>query len=151
MFDFLKFYFCYEAGYAVGKKLPGVIRAMGKGFALICSFVLWVSIFDGSIIFSFSQNMWIRVTAILYCILVWGGIAGLMVLKVTKGTNLFKIYHWVLLALSLLVGVLAMEETSVGYILLGMLYGFFFIQCPEFIYKLVDAVINKILTMKGNK
>ena len=150
MFDLLKTYLCYEVGFAVGKRLPGAVRAIGKGFALLLSCIIWVSIAGGDV-FTFSLGMGIRMLAILYCIFVWGGMIGLIVLKVKKDRDWFKIYHWILLGFSLLMGVLAMEEKSFGYILLGLIVGFFLKQFPEFIYILVDAAVKKFLQMKGNK
>ena len=150
MFDLLKTYFCYEAGYAIGKRLPGAARAIGKGFGLIVSCAVWAGIVDGGL-YPYSMGMGIRILTILYGIFVWGGIIGLITLKVMKGKNLFTIYHWVLLGFSLLMGVLAMDEKTIGYVLIGLFLGFFYKQFPEFIYMIADAVVQKILQMKGNK
>lgn len=44
-----------------------------------------------------------------------------------------------------------MDEKTIGYVLIGLFLGFFYKQFPEFIYMIADAVVQKILQMKGNK
>ena len=155
MFDFLKYYAGYEVGTRIGSKLPGAVKAICKGFALVLSIVIWTSdIFAGSSTFWQDIGAGGKAMLIIYCILVWGSIVGLMVLKVWKNVNtfmnvkVFTIYHWALLVLSIAAGIIAMGTENALSIIFGVVFGFFFTMFPEFIYILADSLISKILKMK---
>ncbi|MGN1164847.1 MAG: hypothetical protein ACI4S2_00280 [Lachnospiraceae bacterium] len=160
MFDFLKFYLGYEVGFKIGKKLPGALRAICKGFALLISIALWASSFDGGVPFDRTLGIGIRVLTIIYCIIVWGCIVGIEVLKVLdvrgiyklpdmlRKMNLIRIYYWVILVLSLIVEVLNMGEISALGIVLGILYGYFLVHFPMFILTLADSVVGKAIKLK---
>lgn len=151
---FTNLYTNYAIGAEFGRKHPKLVNFIFnifKFFALLISVVLWVGTCQGDLLITIGQSLGTRIISILYCLFVWGGMVGLIVLKEKKGMDLFKFYHWLLLVLSVVVGALTLDTSSAGTIFLGALIGFFLRQCPEFIYKLADETVNKMIQMKGRK
>jgi hypothetical protein len=75
-------FYRFQLGMKVMEKLPGIVKVLWTGFSFVISLVLWLSAFDGSEIpFDYSLGIGIRLLTILYCIVVWGGLIGLAVLK----------------------------------------------------------------------
>lgn len=154
MSAFTQFYMDFAVGYEFGRKHPKLVNFILnslKFLALLISVAFWAETCQGDLLITSGQSLGIRMISILYCLFVWGGMVGLIVLKQMKGMDLFKLYHWLMLILSVVVGALAIDTSSAGTIFLGAVMGFFLRQCPEFIYKLADETVNKIIQMKGKK
>ena len=144
MLDFFKFYLGCEVGFWLGKKLPGMVRGFLKGVLLILSTVFWFTASGNNGIFEWYAGAGIKVLNILYCMIVWIGIACVIVAKIHLKKDMSQLYYWVVFALSILVGIVNVGGESFGYRLLGVLFGYFLVHFPVFVNALVGSVVDKI-------
>lgn len=146
MLDFFKFYAGVEIGWAIGKKLPGALRTLWKGFCFIVSVVIWVAIIEKeSSVLDFHISTGITTLNILYLVMVWGGIIGLITLYILKRLDYSKVYYVLLLLASLAIGVLNSMGQGIFPVIVGTFLGYITFHLPWFIYSLVLDVAKKIV------
>lgn len=91
---FTNLYTNYAIGAEFGRKHPKLVNFIFnifKFFALLISVVLWVGTCQGDLLITIGQSLGTRIISILYCLFVWGGMVGLIVLKEKKGMDLFRL------------------------------------------------------------
>lgn len=91
---FTNLYTNYAIGAEFGRKHPKLVNFIFnifKFFALLISVVLWVGTCKGDLLITIGQSLGTRIISILYCLFVWGGMVGLIVLKEKKGMDLFRL------------------------------------------------------------
>lgn len=146
MLDFFKFYAGVEIGWAIGKKLPGVLKALWKGFCFVFSVVIWASIIEKEpSVLDFHMSAGVTALNILYLILVWGGIIGLIALFVLKRMDYSKAYYILLLLISLAIGAINSMGEGIFPVLVGVFLGYTTFHLPWFIYSLALDVTRKIV------
>jgi hypothetical protein len=148
-FNNLGDFYRFQLGMKVMGKLPGIVKVLWTGFSFVLSLVLWITAFESSQIpFDHYLGIGVRILTILYCIVVWGGIIALAVLKYMKGFSKPQLYYWVVMIFSLLIEVLNMGEFSVLAVLGGLLYGYLLTPLPIFMNVAADMLVTKLKNIK---
>lgn len=158
--NLLKLYESYQTGFLFGQKYPGVVKAIFriiKGILLLCSFGIWQGYLGHGFSAWNGETAGGKAAMAAYCIVVWGGIVGLMVLKAVKNIDtlgkfsMFKIYHWVILVVSLIFHVILAKGEFAFYVIPGLLVGYLCTPLPELGYIFAEAFVNKIKKMKEGR
>lgn len=145
MLDFFKFYATYEVAFAIGKRLPGVVKGIWKGFCFMLSVVIWGALINKeSSVMDFHISGGVTALNILYILFVIGGTIGLVVLYVLKKIELSKAYYCLLMVSSLAIGTVNAMGEGVMVMIFGAFLGYAMFHLPWFVYSLAMDVTRKI-------
>lgn len=157
MLNLLAFYTGWNIGKKHGSKIVGAIKIIIKGCGLIFSIPLWVDVIrKHSDFLLFSMNDVPHTQSIIYCIIVWGGIAAHLLLLHFKNIDLKNVYSWVLVIST--IAILVINSLSGGYgdyrvvsALFSPVLAFFVIQFPALVCNVMDSLVRSDKSIKTDK
>lgn len=157
MLNLLAFYTGWNIGKKHGNKIVGAIKIIIKGCGLIFSIPLWVDVIrKHSDFLLFSMNDVQHTQSIIYCIIVWGGIAAHLLLLHFKNIDLKNVYSWVLVIST--IAILVINSLSGGYgdyrvvsALFSPVLAFFVIQFPALVCNVMDSLVRSDKSIKTDK